>query len=820
LIIRALGAHWRSRKRRLDLQPGQPIRPPLGVRLTSSGFVWLLSVLLGLQTVDRCWAQDGLPDDLIDQEVPLIDQQPFDLIHLTEEAGGEIHKVFPIPLPNRRAPENPPPNSKIEVVLKQFPDRRYELAWKWIERIDLYEDMILEEAKQRLSENDFVRAFQNLSHLMRNFPDTPKLESLRREFLFGSLSVSYSNGQLEQTLSTLEELRQSAPNFREQAVSRALNNVSRALIDRYEKAGDIASANRLVDRLERTYGGIEVVGLWRERVERMAESKLNEAKSLFDQKRYREAYTAVLASLSISPGRQDSRNLLEELSSNYPIIRVGVMQRSERLDPTSLSDWSARRAGLLVERPLMQFLQTGNEGGKYSFALGRLRVSDDRRSLMLTLDPSKSNESVIRGFIQLVVDRADPEHSLYEAEWASIFESIESRGTSQITIRLRRPHVLPHALMQWRMREGLGMHQGLEIQEELGMHEELAALGLAAPYHQTDLSSQEAVFSLRPEWQASEYPAEVVEIFYRDARQAINDLARGHIDVIDQLYPSDARALAGDSRFRVFSYALPSTHLLIPVSDHAYLSKGKFRRALLYATNREEMLRDELLNSGDSRDGKLISGPFPAGQTGSDPLAYATDARIQPTSYDPQLAKLLISICQTEFESAAQKSGERPPTLEKLVVGCPDFEFARVAVQAIIQQWAIVGIEAEMILLPSSDPAEWNGRCDLVYLMTTLWEPATDIQRLMGDGGVAASDNPFIVQGLARLRDSLGWRDVRDSLQDLHQLIAYHLPVLPLWQVTDRFAARRGIQGIPDRPVTLYQDLAEWRLEQNPSSSD
>jgi hypothetical protein len=63
------------------------------------------------------------------------------------------------------------------------------------------------------------------------------------------------------------------------------------------------------------------------------------------------------------------------------------------------------------------------------------------------------------------------------------------------------------------------------------------------------------------------------------------------------------------------------------------------------------------------------------------------------------------------------------------------------------------------------------------------------------------------------LRDSRNWRDVRNSLLDLHQVIAFHLPVLPLWQVTDRFAVRRNVQGVTDRPVSLYQDVQNWRME-------
>ncbi len=133
--------------------------------------------------------------------------------------------------------------------------------------------------------------------------------------------------------------------------------------------------------------------------------------------------------------------------------------------------------------------------------------------------------------------------------------------------------------------------------------------------------------------------------------------------------------------------------MLVPVSDNPFLAKDKFKRALLYGTNRESMLNGELLNSTRVEDGRLISGPFPVGIGGADPLSYAYDPEVQPTPYNPQLAKLLYVMAQRELEEAAKKTDSKPPVLEKLVVACPDFEFARVAVQAMIQQWANVGIK-------------------------------------------------------------------------------------------------------------------------------
>jgi ABC-type oligopeptide transport system substrate-binding subunit len=93
-----------------------------------------------------------------------------------------------------------------------------------------------------------------------------------------------------------------------------------------------------------------------------------------------------------------------------------------------------------------------------------------------------------------------------------------------------------------------------------------------------------------------------------------------------------------------------------------------------------------------------------------------------------------------------------------------------------------------------------------------MWEPAVDVQRLLGPGGLAASRDPYIVMALESLQQAANWPDVRNALQRLHQLVHYQLPVLPLWQLSDWLAYRRQLIGVAARPYHVYQDLEQWRL--------
>lgn len=758
-------------------------------------WIGVCTLLLTLHFATEACAQTESAEALQSDEAPLIDQQPFDRITLTRDSGGQSVKVAPLPFPNRVVPTDQKPTDKLEVIVLQFPDRRYEVSWKAIERIDLYEQMVYDEALAKLANKDFIGAFQNLSFLMRNYPGMPRLENLRQEFLLNSAIERRTAGELAQTLSALEELRDTAPNYRGEVVTRALSTVAGSLVAEYEKKGDLTSAKAILSRLKSKYGpSLQVVADWEQKLEKLALEKLETAVVLFEQKRFREARKAAVDMMGIYPDLPNGKALITRINTVHPMVRVGVMQRSTDLDPSSLVNWPARRAGRLVYQPVFQFLQTGSEGGRYGFALGTHRLSDDRQQLYLSIDSSLGKSLTGFGLGQMLLERAEPSSPVYDPSWAAIFKSVETGSGNQVVVNLNRPNVLPHALLQWTI-----------------PNTEQAPTQLPGNYERQVIDGNETAYVLRDGVERLGQPVEIVEVFYNDPKQAVNDLRRGEIDVLDQLYPADANRFALDSKIRIGSYALPTTHMLVPTSDDPYLAKDKFRRALLYATNREQMLTGELLNSTNTSDGQVISSPFPIGASESDPLAYAYNTAVAPVEYDPTLAKLLVVMVEQELFTAAEKKGEEAPKRKKLIVGCPDFEFARVAVQAMIQQWLKVGIQAEMLIFPPESFS--SDGCDMVYLTTTMWEPATDVERLLGGNGIAATNNPFIILALENLRRARNWREVKVAMQDLHQLIDYHLPVMPLWQITDRFAYSPYVEGLTDRPVSLYQDVESWRVD-------
>ena len=762
------------------------------------------AIVLALWSPCALWAQADLDKVLEEIEFvgSLMDDVPFDVVTLKPEATGRSVKVAPIEFPDRRIPTNVKETDKLQVTILLFPTRRYEVLWKDVGKIWLYEQMILARAKKLVDEKNFGEAFEHLNFLFVNYPQTPGLQILRQEFLFKSAEEMSRQNRLAHTMAVLEELQKSFPNFQKERVRGLITDVSGKLIDSYFQKKDLSSARTMINRLAKQYQDdpLPVVQEWKGKFLDLANEYKAKAVEYRDKKDYLAARREATKMLDIEPDIEGGKELLRDLLKEYPIVRVGVFQTAEKPDTAAIANWPAFRSGQLISRPLFEFRSTGPEGGQYRFSLGSFQQSDDRLELDMTIqNPGQTGVPNSLDLSQSFLRRATIGKPEYAPGWAAIFDSVSVAGPEKLKMRFRRPHVLPQAFLQWPI-EAIG--------------EGNLPMGVLYKPKSKEQNLQ------RFEWASSSKPAdfqpmEIHEVLYEDPSQAINDLLRGEIEAIDRLFPADARKLQASivsKTINVEGYALPTVHMLVPRTSNPYLDDREFRRALLYAINREGILKGEILGGADAEQSRVISGPFPRGATENDPIAYAYNTSVDNQAYDPRLAKVLMLITNSKLKVQYEKRKEALPPIPKMTLGVPNYEAARVAGQAIIEQWKIIGIQADLAVLDKVPAPGEMPNIDILYLTASIWEPATDAERLFGIGGPAQSNNQFIVQVLGGLSASRNWREVRQSCQDLHALVAAHLPVLPLWQVGESFAYRGEINGVTKKPLGLYQDLQKWRV--------
>tara|TARA_R110002049_G_scaffold2750_10_gene22438 strand:- start:77253 stop:79556 length:2304 start_codon:yes stop_codon:yes gene_type:complete len=745
------------------------------------------------------YAQSGNPAQ---SGLELLQEEPHDIIYFTEKAGGGWVKVHLLDLPGRKMPIDRSGAliyRIIDIEAKDFTSK-----WSDIETIDFWETRLERETKERIAKADFKGAYPFLSILIRDFPDRPGLRQLRSDFLWTDAITRAKRGEREATLAMLEELLRYAPEYKASSVRSAIDLTTDRLMQSMVDENRLADAQRLLARLEKDYQTVRLKSIpkWNQEFLKMATAKRDEAIEAVNAKDYRAARQLARESINLKPEIAGGEALVKKIDQIYPLVNVGVLQSASVFDPTRIDNWSSRRAGRLQYRVLFEMQGAGPEGGEYDFLFGSVEQSPDRLNLDLVIEDQKLVPPLdgISGFhiADVLADRARPESPEYFSAWAAAVKAIGLSGPRRMQCLLRRPHVLPTCLLQvpvdgsW-----FGGEPGSPSGEyRLDSSEpRLSRFVLAAPPKQEN------------------QPREIVEIRPESASDAVSMLLQGEVDVLDQLFPADAIRLKNKRSVQVENYPLPTVHMLIPCSDHLYLAERTFRRALVYGINREDILSGELLEGLESPGCRVVSGPFPAGVELNDPLGYAYDKSIEPRSYEPRVAKLLMTLAESQMKAAAQRKKEALPPLEPIRLAFPADNLSRVACEAIRSQWMLLGLQVELVELPVGRTFPEEGTADIVYSSVAVWEPIIDARRLLGPQGLAGSTDQLVGLGLRRIEEAKNWKEVRDRLIDLHGIAHHELPVLPLWQLVESYAYRKEILGIGRGIVSLYQDVDKWRLE-------
>ncbi|MGB7328185.1 MAG: ABC transporter substrate-binding protein [Rubripirellula sp.] len=750
------------------------------------------------------YAQTGTPPE---PGLELLQEEPHDILYFTEKAGGGWARVLPLDFPGRRPPSNPTGTLRFQVL--GIEGKEMVAKWPTIEKIDLWEVKLEKEARERVAKGDFVGAYPFLSVLIRDFPNQKGLRELRSNFLWQDAISRAKKGEIAPTLAMLEELRRYAPEFQRSNVIRALSGTADRLMQILVDAGKLDLAQQMLSRLETDYQNdrLDAVKKWNQEFYDMAVGKREDAAKARDAKDFRLARKLAREALYLQPELPGGMALVRQIHDLYPMVNVGVLQTATVLEPTRIDNWAARRAGRLMYRTLFEIQGAGPEGGEYDFIFGDTEMSPDRMHFDLLIEPNNIKPPLdkIRGFFlaDVMAKRAQPTHPDYYAPWAAAVQSIELVGPQQVGFNLRRPHVLPISLLQIPV-------DGSWFGDKPGSP--------TGDYRPDEKAKDDDVvrYVLRNEPKTPTQPRELVEMRMTSGADGVAKLLQGEVDVLDQLFPADAIRLSKSKNIKVVKYPLPTVHMLVPCSDHPYMSERTFRRALLYGINREDILNGELLEGLRSEGCRVLSGPFPAGIEINDPLGYAYDQNINPRPYEPPLAKLLLAMNANQMEAFAARKKEKRPEMTPIRLAFPADNLSRVACEAISSQWELLGLTVKLVELPigRTFPNPDEDIADIVYVSAAVWEPVIDARRVLGPEGMAKSEDQLVGLGLRRLEEAKNWREIRDRLLDLHAIAHHELPVLPLWQMVDSYAYRRELVGMGTDIVSLYQNASNWRLGQ------
>jgi tetratricopeptide (TPR) repeat protein len=292
--------------------------------------------------------------------------------------------------------------------------------------------------------------------------------------------------------------------------------------------------------------------------------------------------------------------------------------------------------------------------------------------------------------------------------------------------------------------------------------------------------------------------AEVVEQPFADVDAALLALRRGEVSIVDRLRGVEIPAKP-PADITVRRYSSPTVHVLVPNPRRPIAASRTLRRAVLYGTDREGTLHRSFLGGGDIAGCMVISGPLPNSEAGNPPTAgYDTNIPLAP--YQPLTALTLARLAAEELP------GDAAGKLSLKIAHPRDPQIER-ACQSIERQLRVIGID---VVLAPEPVAE--GDFDLRYTELRLSDPAHDLGRLFGLGGIAETANPALLAAIAAGQKATTAEEQATQLKQVHQLAAAELPVIPLWQLADHFAVHSSIQAVAAHPASLYEQIDAWQV--------
>jgi ABC-type transport system substrate-binding protein len=771
----------------------------------SLALVCLLATLVVAQQQEADEEEEEEQQPKAQVAVELTDREPFDQLTLTAANGNAVVEILPLANP----PTNLQPTDRLRIRLVKNPQQDYEVTWQDVAKYRSYNQLVFEEAQQLVQDKKYNAAFRNFDYLLKHTTPTPGLRNAVLEYLLVNASEMLAAGKTDHALAVFEELLQRDRDFRATEVAGQISRAADTLISQEVDRGDFAQARAVMTRLEARYGSerIATLATWRQRFIDQATDLKRQAEQMVTEGKLREAEQRSRRMVAIWPDLAGAQKLRDDIVLQYPMVIVGVAEAAGRQDATSIDSWSARRTGRLTQRTLMEFNGAGPEGGQYLCAFGEYSQSDDRRGLTLELNSAAhaTGGAPVDGYTvaRRVTELADPASPSYEPEWAALAQRVSVSDVFRVNIELRRPHVLPEAMLQVRIDAGTAP-PGTGPRPGDG------------PFTLVGGNAEDLHFVARADckFASDSHPREIVERHFQTTEEAIGALRRGDIDAIDVLFPDDAVRLADDKTLRVIPYALPTIHVLMPNHQNLFTANQTFRRAIAYGIDRQAILDADVLGNQKVPGCQLISGPFPIGTYDNDPLAYAYNPRVPVRSYNPRLASILNMLARRELTEKAEKRGETVPAETKIVLGFPGSQLARVTCQAISQYLATVGITCELRELPPDADPNAMPDLDLVYKQVAMWEPIVDARRLLAPQGVAAVSNEYVGMALRRLDAAKNWREVRERLHDLHRIVDEQVAIIPLWQTVNYLVHAERVSGVGQHPLTLYQDVEQWQVAQ------
>lgn len=720
---------------------------------------------------------------------PLYLQAPFDEIKLDDTNGNALLKVKPLDLPERKLPALLNRKGDLEVELLERPGEKFALAWASIVDVKLFEDRVLVEAEQQALAGKFDEAQASFRFLEQKHPQLPRLNEAIENYLWLQIGGSFRAGRHDETLALLVELQRRNP--KRTGLATAYERTTVELVKARLAAKNYRGARGLLTTFAKRFPetGPAAIAPFHTQLQDEAKQLVTQAQAAAGAEKWSAANSLCQQALEVWPAVEGGSALSQQIHASYPAVTVGVIGSPAAVaagSPAStqaLSDWNVRRLNRLLATPLVELVDS-EKGPVYRSPYGKLVPMADARQFILRLSSPAGGTAADQA------RRIKP-----SGDAALAITGIRARGLTDVLFEFQQPQLRPPAWLQISLQDAAAAAGNESTPPPWGQF-------VAEPATPDRLTLRR-----RAEVTAAPTAPQLVhERKFADATLAVAALRRGQINVLDRVPHWELTRVRALNEVRVLPYAIPTVHLLIPNGSRPLTANRTFRRALLYALDRESILKQGLLADQAVPGCEVISGPFPKGPDRL-PWSYANNPDLKPRAYDPGLATLLLEIAR------AETSGGQPPAVAAaLTLAHDDQPTTKIACQSIARQLARIGQPINLQQVTAGQTAN----ADLQYVELALYEPLVAAWSLLGPNGLSGGCSPLMLEHFRGLESAADWPAATARLHAIHRLTAVELPVIPLWQTTNFLAVHASLQGVAERPVSLYEDVHNWQIAWRP----
>ncbi len=741
----------------------------------------------------------------------------------------------------------------------------YTLPISQIDHIILFEELMLRRADELLREGDIRKSYELLLRVEKEIPSwelsKPRFETL----LLVESGARASAGDHYAALALLDEL--AVRNINHPELRPHYGEIVTSMIETAIADENFDKARYLILRIEKVFPRHETAVAWQGRMEKMADGLLTEAKQQTNQRKFAAAADLAWKAETIWPSSGNARAFFTQAVARHQVLRVAVddSESSKIVYPSPRE--SDERTLELVEVPLFEPTNADELTYFRSSFFEIWEPTDLGREVVFTLRetrPTWQSQPLLTAnqIADAMGRRMDPASPLFNPRLASFVREVSVRSPSEMKIRFSRVPLSIESLLRFPI-IAAASDSDADSSDATATPGETAEASTeptsldAAEYRGTDATPLAREFTLlstrfklarsddtnmsflrkRPEpdgLDPSKYHvAEISEQRFTARDEMLKSVIRGGIDYLPYLLPWEVDAFKSAPAFEVRQYALPMTHVITfnPLSER--ITGAQMRRALSFAVNREAILKSIVLRDQGMSYGRLSSAPWHL-------KSYATHPLEKPPEFNLRLAYALryaaerqlqlaeLAKLETEAKAKAKEAGSKFESEEfrkvtnvdyiKLprlrIVVDPD-PTAVEAAERMVVYWRKIGFEIELIPGDQEGTPLLDEDWDLCYRRIRMEEPLLELWPLL------TNDSSFDMkrlklfpdwmrQELVNLDYSSSFVDAQDRLFTIHRHMAAEAFIIPLWEVDEFAVWKKSILGVPDRPMSPYQNVERW----------